>query len=183
MVNWKISKILQYSPSVSFLNLSFNTLSDSLTSTCIENSFRFPLLPRLSVLILNGTKLTWDAVWFLLRHANTLQELHLSLNDFSTVDLSCITRSPGRGGIRLMSTGSDNTDNEDLMSMDYTSCSPPNCHRSDSNDSGQGSSDEDDPGCFPYLRRLMFDKNPMKTWDEVAKLGRWFFSACLIIVL
>jgi hypothetical protein len=77
--------------------------------------------------------------------------------------------------------GESNNENEDIMMMELSS-SPPNCNRTDSisNDSGLGSSDEDDPGCFPYLRKLMFDGNPIANWEEVAKLGRWRgFQICI----
>lgn len=186
---WQISKILQYSPSVSFLNLSFNHLSSPLMSSCVENSFRFPLLPRLSILILIGTNISWDAIWFILRHANTLQEFHLSLNNFSSVDISKLKKSfQGRKAeisASIMTSGEEDS-NSGSPPISATAdrflsaqVGLPHRHRVDSTDSGHGSSgsgsssDEDDSCLFPYLRRLMFDGNPITCWGEVSKLGTY----------
>lgn len=160
---WQISKIVQHTPSVSFLNLSFNSLTAPVSIP--DGSFRFPVLPRLSVLILIGTHVSWDSVWFLLRHCTTLQELHLSLNEFETVDVSGIKNGMMSAITQRNNSTSSSGSNESINL-------PPSCNRSDSTDSGHGSSSEEDEGCsFPYLRRLMFDGNHVSDWDEVSKLG------------
>ncbi|ODM92743.1 Tubulin-specific chaperone cofactor E-like protein [Orchesella cincta] len=165
----EISKILQHTPSVSFLNLSFNSLSAHLAASILESSSRFPVLPRLSVLILIGTHVSWDSVWFLLRHCTTLQELHLSLNEFDVIDVAGIKNG-------MMSAASTQRHNNGggpngLILL------PPVCNRSDSTDSGNGSSSEEDEGCsFPYLRRLIFDGNHVSSWEEISKLGSCFPS-------
>ncbi|CAG7824154.1 unnamed protein product [Allacma fusca] len=156
LTEWiEISKILQYSPSVTFLNLGFNNLSAPLKLTCQEKVFRFPPLPRLTVLILIGTNIPWESVWFLLQQASSLQELHLSINNFDKVNL--------KGG---SSGGTVNTNNVTI-----------NRSTSNSSDSGNESCSDDDNGfSFPHIRKVMFDGNPIRTWAEVSKLGTCFPS-------
>ena len=150
---WQISKILQYSPSVTFLNLSFNKLSSPLKLSSAEKNFRFPLLPRLTVLILIGTNVSWDSVWLLLRQAGSLQELHLSINNYDKVDLK-----GNNGGAAV----------ED----DSSSSSVRRQSSNSSSDSGNESCSDDDNGySFPHIRKLMFDGNPVRDWAEVSKLG------------
>lgn len=54
-----------------------------------------------------------------------------------------------------------------ILLLRYTEEDSGNC-----SDSGVGSSSDDDDGiCFPHLKRLMFDGNPISSWDEIVKLG------------
>lgn len=158
LTEWvEISKILQYSPSVTFLNLGFNNLSSPLKLNCPEKGFRFPPLPRLTVLILIGTNISWESVWFLLQQASSLQELHLSLNNFDKVHL-------------YKGSGSGGTVNASNVIINRSTSS--------SSDSGNEScSDDDNNGfSFPHIRKVMFDGNPIRTWAEVSKLGTCFPS-------
>jgi len=123
-----------------------------------EHLFELQSLARLTVLILIGTNASWDSVWLMLHHAHNLQELHLSLNEYASVEPS------------ELFLGSGNSVGNGVQ---------PKCKRSTSTDSGHGcscssSSEEDEESsnnCCLFLRKLMFNGNPITSWDQVAKLG------------
>lgn len=75
--------ILRIMPRLQFVNLSFNSLSQALSD---EHLFS-EKFPRLKNLILNGTYIDWSSVRKLVNHLPSLEELHLSLNGYSYVDL------------------------------------------------------------------------------------------------
>lgn len=78
--NWKeIFSILSHMPRVEFINLSLNLLSGP-----VEPPPDFALT-RLKSLVLNNTRLDWDSVETLINSLETLEELHLSLNDYHKV--------------------------------------------------------------------------------------------------
>lgn len=134
LLYFQISKILHHSSSVTFLNLSFNSLEAAVAA---EKTLHFPLLPRLSTLILIGTKLSWESIWFLLRKTTTLTEIHLSLNDFERVET-------------LNQNYSSEYRAPQIKDGEESPCG------SLSSDSGHGSSSDDEDGhTFPHLRRLV----------------------------
>lgn len=78
--SWKeIFSILSHMPRVEFVNLSLNLLSGP-----VEPPPDFALT-RLRSLVLNNTRLDWDSVETLINSLQTLEELHLSLNDYHNV--------------------------------------------------------------------------------------------------
>lgn len=80
----QVFAILQQTPRVRFLNLSFNRLSEQIQAA-------LSLQPRwdsLSNLVLNSTYVGWPSVYSLLKALPALDELHLSLNEYAHVDLS-----------------------------------------------------------------------------------------------
>ncbi|XP_066594944.1 tubulin-specific chaperone cofactor E-like protein [Prorops nasuta] len=72
--------ILQHMPKIKFLNLSFNCLADGLQT-------KHGNYDHLKNLVLNGTRVSWSTVQGLIRLLRNLEELHLSLNEYKTVDL------------------------------------------------------------------------------------------------
>ncbi|XP_011640983.1 tubulin-specific chaperone cofactor E-like protein [Pogonomyrmex barbatus] len=72
--------ILQHMPKIKFVNLSFNCLAEVLE---IKHG-NYDLLRNL---VLNGTRVSWSTVQGLVRLLRNLEELHLSLNEYKTVDL------------------------------------------------------------------------------------------------
>jgi len=82
LTEWsEILCILRHMPQLKFANLSFNLLSDSLQDKLCDN---FPLLTNL---VLNNTQIDWPSVRHLLNILPSLEELHLSLNNFNRVEL------------------------------------------------------------------------------------------------
>ncbi|KAI5731263.1 hypothetical protein M8J77_007156 [Diaphorina citri] len=79
----EIFTILKIMPGLNFLNLSFNNLSADITVEK-KNCDTYPCLKNL---ILNATHISWKSVKFLLKICPNVEELHLSLNDFTHVDL------------------------------------------------------------------------------------------------
>lgn len=76
--------MLEQTPRVRFLNLSFNRLSAQIQAA---QALR-PRLDSLSHLVLNSTYVGWPRVHALLKALPALEELHLSLNEYSYVDFS-----------------------------------------------------------------------------------------------
>ncbi|XP_067012028.1 tubulin-specific chaperone cofactor E-like protein [Anabrus simplex] len=79
---WReIFGILTQMPRVRFVNLSFNNLQEELSTVQTDP---FPFLKNL---VLNGTHIDWASVRKLLRLLPNLEELHLSLNGYNSIDL------------------------------------------------------------------------------------------------
>ena len=76
--------ILKQMPRLRFLNLSFNELSTPLDNS-INAMFKWQHLQNL---VLNSTLINWQSVRKLLIWFPELKELHLSKNDYETVDLN-----------------------------------------------------------------------------------------------
>lgn len=76
--------MLEQTPRVRFLNLSFNRLSAQIQAAQALN----PRWDSLSHLVLNSTYVGWPSVLGLLKALPALEELHLSLNEYSYVNLS-----------------------------------------------------------------------------------------------
>lgn len=78
--SWKeVFSILSHMPRVEFVNLSLNFLSGP-----VEPPPDIALT-RLRSLVLNNTRLDWESVETLINSLHTLEELHLSLNDYHSV--------------------------------------------------------------------------------------------------
>lgn len=75
----EVFSILSHMPRVEFVNLSLNLLSGP-----VEPPPDFGLT-RLRSLVLNNTRLDWESVEALINSLDTLEELHLSLNDYHNV--------------------------------------------------------------------------------------------------
>lgn len=79
----QIFTIAKEMPFLKFLNLSENDLSN------VQIDRIEPVaLQSVRSLVLNNTGITWQTVTLLLDHLPSLQDLHLSLNDFQSVDLA-----------------------------------------------------------------------------------------------
>ncbi|KAJ8683856.1 hypothetical protein QAD02_019648 [Eretmocerus hayati] len=72
--------ILRHMPKIKFVNLSFNSLPESL-------EVKDGKYDALRSLVLNGTRVSWSTVQSLVRLLRSLEELHLSLNEYKTVEL------------------------------------------------------------------------------------------------
>jgi Leucine-rich repeat (LRR) protein len=79
----QIFSITKEMPFLKFLNLSENDLSEAKVDQ-IESA----TLCSVRSLVLNNTRVSWQAVTLLLDCLPSLQDLHLSLNNFQSVDLN-----------------------------------------------------------------------------------------------
>ncbi|CAF4831065.1 tubulin-specific chaperone cofactor E-like protein [Pieris napi] len=85
LTDWEeVFAILEQAPRVRFLNLSFNRLSAQIQAAQALH----PRWDSLSNLVLNSTYVGWPSIHGLLKSLPTLEELHLSLNEYSYVDLT-----------------------------------------------------------------------------------------------
>ncbi|XP_050307720.1 tubulin-specific chaperone cofactor E-like protein [Anthonomus grandis grandis] len=73
--------ILEHMPRLKFVNLSFNSLSKPM-EVSLDKRWE-----ELRNLVLNSTHVNWESVKKILAHLPSLEELHLSLNDYNDVDL------------------------------------------------------------------------------------------------
>lgn len=80
----QVFAILEQMPRVRFLNLSFNRLTAQIQAAQALQ----PRWDSLSHLILNSTYVGWPSVHAVVKALPALEELHLSLNEYSYVDLS-----------------------------------------------------------------------------------------------
>lgn len=81
LTQWaEVFGILQHMPKIKFVNLSFNSLAEGLEL----KEGKYDLLKNL---VLNGTHASWSTVQGLVKLLKNLGELHLSLNEYKTVDL------------------------------------------------------------------------------------------------
>lgn len=88
LTHWSdVLTILRLMPKVKFANLSFNNLSEELSDDLCDKETQSPF-PLLRNLVLISTHVSWCTVKKLLTLFPNLEELHLSLNDFSFVELS-----------------------------------------------------------------------------------------------
>lgn len=78
--NWKeVFTILAHMPRVEFVNLSLNRLLGPVEPPPECD------MSRLRSLVLNNTRLDWNSVENLIKRLPSLEELHLSLNDYHNV--------------------------------------------------------------------------------------------------
>lgn len=100
----EVMTILRIMPRLQFANLSFNTLKQGLCDEHLQGGF-----PQLKNLILNGTYIEWPSVRKLITQLPSLEELHLSLNGYSYIELEDLEKDTAihKGVTKLYFT--DNT--------------------------------------------------------------------------
>lgn len=87
LTHWAdVLTILRLMPQVKFANLSFNNLSEELTDELCANESLTPF-PLLRNLVLISTQISWSTIKKLLKLLPNLEELHLSLNNFTSVEV------------------------------------------------------------------------------------------------
>ncbi|KAI8501421.1 tubulin-specific chaperone cofactor E-like protein [Branchiostoma floridae x Branchiostoma belcheri] len=77
----EVFKIMQQIPQLTFLNLCNNPLCCD-----IPAGLAVPSCPQLRHLVLNSTQVPWKALYNILEHTPNVEELHLSLNNYSSVE-------------------------------------------------------------------------------------------------
>ncbi|CRK99133.1 CLUMA_CG012161, isoform A [Clunio marinus] len=155
--NWnEIFSILTQMPKIEFVNLSLNRLETPIIAPppCSMTNLRS--------LVLNNTKLNWFNVEELLKLLPCLEELHLSLNEYTHV---------------LLDTIEDDDDQE------FVNCKPSDeCNCDDETPSSLGSN-EGSTCCNAYrkttnahdgVKKLHLNGNPITDWFEICRLGRVF---------
>ncbi|XP_030037545.1 tubulin-specific chaperone cofactor E-like protein [Manduca sexta] len=199
LTEWEeVFAILEQTPRVRFLNLSFNRLSAQIQAA---QSLR-PRWDSLSYLVLNSTYVGWPNVHALLKALPALEELHLSLNEYSYVDLSgqevdekdrCEACSrlnvadlsePVHDQLKkLHFSGNPISSWREISKLGYafpnletllvnecpiTSLEPDPCEKCEDTNANKRSHD-----AFKHLRFLNLNNTGLATWDEVDRLARF----------
>lgn len=81
--------ILKQMPLLTFVNLSFNQLCQPMKELELRCKWQ-----RLRNLVLNSTKIPWTCTQRILDHLPSLEELHLSLNEYDHINLHCHCETP-----------------------------------------------------------------------------------------
>lgn len=147
--------ILSHMPRVEFVNLSLNRLGSPIE---IPQPWK---MDRLRSLVLNNTKLEWYGVETLLQLLPVLEELHLSLNDYTHVLLD--TTEEDANGCQTA---------EEPASGESESCQ---C----SSFSTQSSQDKKHAVCKKTeahhgIKKLHLTGNHISEWSEICRVGRLF---------
>lgn len=148
----EILGILQQMPRLKFVNLSFNQLSQPLQNAGVDlKDFKWSNLKNL---VLNSTQIDWDSVSQILDYSPTLEELHLSLNEYKDVNIckECECKC--------------NCDNED-EGKPFCQC-PRMDYKQRHKHLG--------------VKKVHFTGNPVSKWKEVCKLGYAFPNLEYLVV-
>uniref|UniRef100_U5EXJ5 Putative tubulin-specific chaperone e n=1 Tax=Corethrella appendiculata TaxID=1370023 RepID=U5EXJ5_9DIPT len=154
--NWnEVFGIIQYMPRLEFVNLSLNRLGGPILQPV--------RMDRLRSLVLNNTKLDWSCVETLLNLLPVLEELHLSLNEYTNV---------------LIDTIENDMENE-KNDGETTSCT---CQASKQNKRNSRSLKRSVSESSAYkkvsahegVKKLHLTGNPISEWNEICRLGRVF---------
>ncbi|CAH0686311.1 unnamed protein product [Spodoptera exigua] len=199
LTEWnEVFAILEQTPRVRFLNLSFNRLSAQIQAAQTLQ----PRWDSLSHLILNSTYVGWPSVHALLKALPALEELHLSLNEYSYVDFSgqevdkeaqCEACSRLNSDVntepvheqlkKLHFSGNHVSSWREISKLGYafpnletllvndcpiTTLAPDPCDKC-SDDNGNKKSHD----AFPHLRFLNLNNTGLATWDEVDRLAQF----------
>lgn len=141
---FKVFEILQQMPRLKFVNLSFNQLSMPLKDAGVNCEFKWQHLRNI---VLNSTQIDWDSVQQILKYSPTLEELHLSLNNYDNVNLF---------NEQNCDCSSSNSSDEDSSEQCACLASFKNKHK------------------HLGIKKLHFTGNPVAKWGEICKLGYAF---------
>ncbi|XP_063828624.1 tubulin-specific chaperone cofactor E-like protein [Ostrinia nubilalis] len=198
LTEWReIFAILEHTPRVRFLNLSFNRLSAQIQAAQALH----PRWDSLSHLVLNSTYVGWPGVTALLKALPALEELHLSLNEYSYVDFSgkdvkesdrcedCsrlnvempepvheqlkklhFSGNPVSSWQEISKLGYAFPNLETLLVNDcpITTLAPDPCDKCSDSNGNKKSHD-----AFSRLRFLNLNNTDLSTWDEVDRLAKF----------
>lgn len=181
----EVFSILSHMPRVEFVNLSLNLLSGP-----VEPPPDFGLT-RLRSLVLNNTRLDWESVEALINSLDTLEELHLSLNDYHNVLIDTLdddvfheindfkddlndtedndTENDEAASEQNTTKNSNSTDKESVC----TSCGL-QTQAKDTKRSESVCSTFKKTNAHNGVKKLQFSGNPVSKWHEICRLGRVF---------
>uniref|UniRef100_A0A182YB12 Ubiquitin-like domain-containing protein n=1 Tax=Anopheles stephensi TaxID=30069 RepID=A0A182YB12_ANOST len=194
--NWnEVFVILSHMPRVEFVNLSLNHLTGPIQKPPVTK------MDHLRNLVLNNTKLEWCSVEKLLRLLPALEELHLSLNEYTHVLIDTVNSAATSGdaggdgpaaeeGLPAASNNNAKDDEsttattshstpEDTTMMSSCSCSSPSStsHPADQQKPADTTTVEPPPlQTDPHggVRKLHLTGNYISEWGEICRIGRVF---------
>lgn len=90
----EVYKIVRSMPNLRFINLSENDLSKCTYSANSFENLEAHRLENIKSLVLNNTHIPWPAVQLLLNLMPNIVDLHLSLNNYASIELNPTHRYP-----------------------------------------------------------------------------------------
>uniref|UniRef100_A0A182NZN6 Ubiquitin-like domain-containing protein n=1 Tax=Anopheles epiroticus TaxID=199890 RepID=A0A182NZN6_9DIPT len=183
--NWnEVFVILSHMPRVEFVNLSLNHLTGPIQKPPVTK------MDHLRNLVLNNTKLEWCSVEKLLRLLPALEELHLSLNEYTHVLIDTIEATQkansvngGEGSEPNASSNNNTNSGESATSQTKEDATQSSCSCSSSSSatlsaSEQNAGVEEPPPLQtePHggVRKLHLTGNYISEWGEICRIGRVF---------
>lgn len=176
--NWdEVFKILTHLPQIEFVNLSLNRLMGPIE----QPPLNYGGMNKIRSLVLNNTHLNWESVESLIRMLPMLEELHLSLNDYSTVLIDTLDddifvddemMAKDDDQTYTCNVGARTTNRSlYLFSILFVLFKLINSHFLTG-----------DSTCSTYkkteahegVKKLHFTGNPVSEWNEICRLGRVF---------
>ncbi|XP_076831996.1 tubulin folding cofactor E-like a isoform X2 [Brachyhypopomus gauderio] len=157
-----VSKIVRNIPNLDFLNLSSNSLSESVLETEWAEAFS-----RVRRFVLNNTQVSWDIVNTFTHEMPELEELFLCLNEYNTV-MASATPCPS---LRLLHI----TDNSlhDWNEVRKFGSMFPSLHTLIMANNNLGAildSGENLSRLFPNLRSINLHNAGLNRWEDIEKL-------------
>lgn len=134
-------------PRLKFVNLSFNQLSMPLKEADVNREFKWQHLRNI---VLNSTQIDWESVQKILNYSPTLEELHLSLNNYNYVNL----HNNENGCECLTKDETNSKDKEEIVCTCNVNDTKKHKHLG--------------------IKKLHFTGNPISKWKEICKLGYAF---------
>jgi hypothetical protein len=160
----EVYKIARSMPNLRFINLSENDLSKCNNIENLENH----RIENIKSLVLNNTRIPWFALHTLLDSMPCIDDLHLSLNNYSSVELNSQQMYPN---IRhLYISGNPELRNwEDIKKLMRTFPCLEGLTMADCNIS---TIPEDAMSYLPNLQSLNITNWPIKSWDCLERLNQ-----------
>ncbi len=160
----EVYKIARSMPNLRFINLSENDLSECNNIENLENH----RIENIKSLVLNNTRIPWFALHTLLDSMPCIDDLHLSLNNYSSVELNSKQIYPN---IRhLYISGNPELRNwEDIKKLVRTFPCLEGLTMADCNIS---TIPEDAISYLPNIQSLNITNWPIKSWDCLERLNR-----------
>ena len=149
-------------PSLRFINLSENDLSN-----CNIENIEKQRLDNIKSLVLNNTRIPWRAVQTLLDSMPGVDELHLSLNNYSSVELNCGHKYPNLKYLYI-SGNPKLSDWEDIKTLMKAFPGLEGLTMADCNIS---SIPEEAISHLPNLESLNISNWPIKSWECIERLN------------
>ncbi|XP_018328403.1 tubulin-specific chaperone cofactor E-like protein [Agrilus planipennis] len=156
----EVLEILKHMPRLKFVNLSFNCLALPLNGQELDEQIRWQNLRNL---VLNSTRVPWKNIQRILNHLPSLEELHLSLNDYNNVELYDETLHCDCDGEKPETeTNENNVEKSSTVIDSEFNC---NC-----------GSPVEPKRKHKHLKvkKVHFTGNPVSKWHEICKIGYAF---------
>ncbi|XP_076110268.1 tubulin-specific chaperone cofactor E-like protein isoform X1 [Mytilus galloprovincialis] len=154
----QIIEVIERLPKLRFLNLTSNPIENRLSWECDKQ------FPNISNLILNDTNVSWECLMKLLHVFPRVEELHLSLNGYSSVELHGDFRYPPL--TRLYLNGNKIQDWTEMCRLGQCFPHLENLVAMES-DLTSIMSDVDLKETFPCLKSLNLTKTKLATWEDI----------------